>query len=62
MSSVTTIADDGTALPVGDLPVAFTHEGNFIATSTVEYIGNTYVQTYTNDGANVTSISRWEKQ
>jgi len=59
--SETVTASDGTMLPVSNLPQAFAYSGGIISTITVVYEGNTYVQTFTNDGTNVTAISRWVK-
>lgn len=55
----TVLASDGTQLPLAQLEQIFVFAGAFISTVTVEYIDNTYVQTFTNDGANITEISEW---
>ena len=52
----------GTPLPVSSLPQTFTYFGGFLTTITVSYYDNTYVQTLTNDGTNITVISGWVKQ
>ena len=52
----------GTPLPLGDLPVTLAYSGSFISSLTVQYYNNTYVQTFTNNGTNITSISGWVKQ
>lgn len=49
-------------LPVNDLEQTFTYSGSLVETITVEYQGVTYVQTFANDGVNITSISQWEPQ
>lgn len=49
-------------LPVNDLPITLTYDGNLVSTMTVVYDGTTYVMTFTNDGANITNISRWVAQ
>lgn len=64
--SLTVTASDGTPLPLDSLPqtLAYTTiSGNpYLSTITVVYAGNTYVQTLTYTGINLTSISRWVKQ
>lgn len=52
----------GTPLPLGDLPATLAYSGSFIHTITVSYYGNTYVQTFTNNGTNITAISAWVLQ
>jgi hypothetical protein len=49
-------------LPIGDLEQTFTYDGDFVETITVAYHGVTYVQTFTNDGTNITNISVWTAQ
>lgn len=58
MSSVVQ-ANDGAQLPLDSLPMAFTYAGSLVATITVNYQGNTYVQTFTNDGTHIIDISGW---
>jgi len=60
--SSTVQASDGTMLPLEDIPLTFAFSGGFIATITGVYQGKTYVQTYTNNGTNITAISAWIKQ
>lgn len=60
--SETVQANDGAMLPLPSLPITFTYDGAFVATMTVVYAGSTYVQTFTNDGTNITDISGWIKQ
>lgn len=55
----TVLASDGTQLPLAGLEQVFAYGGGFVATITVVYIGNTYVQTFTNDGTNITEITGW---
>lgn len=58
--SDTVTASDGAQLPLDSLPMTFTYSSTFVATISVFYQGNTYVQTFTNDGTNITFISGWE--
>ena len=60
--SSTVQANDGTMLPLEDMPLTLAFSGDFIATITGVYQGKTYVQTYTNNGTNITGISAWIKQ
>lgn len=60
--SETVQASDNTMLPLDSLTQTLTYAGSFINTITVEYHGNIYVQTFTNDGTNVTVISNWVLQ
>lgn len=65
--SETVTASDGTALPIDSLPQVFAYSGSFLSTITVVYadnlgVENTYVQTFTNNGTEITAISRWVKQ
>lgn len=53
---------EGTPIPLDSLPQAFTYSGDFIATCTIQYYGNTYVQTFENNGTNITNISGWVLQ
>ena len=59
MSSTVTTIPDGVELPLDSLEQAFVYSGSFISTITVEYSGNTYVQTFTNNGTDITNISGW---
>lgn len=64
---MTVQASDGTQLPVENLPVAIAYSGSFISTLTVQYEAislptpnlSNFVQTFTNNGTNITNISRW---
>lgn len=60
--SETVQADNGVALPLTDLSSTLTWSGDFILTYTVVYRGLTYVQTFTNNGSQITSISPFEVQ
>ena len=53
-------ANDGVLLPLNEIPQVFEYDGTFLSTITVEYAGNIYKQTFTNDGTHITNISRWE--
>lgn len=62
MSETVTTAPNGLQLDVNSLEQTFTYDGDFVETITVEYppgSGMQYVQTFTNDGTNITSISAW---
>lgn len=52
-------ANDGAMLPLDSLPQQLMYDGTFISTITVLYAGRTYVQTFENDGTNITYISNW---
>lgn len=52
-------ANDGAMLPLDSLPQQFTYDGTFISTITVLFAGRNYVQTFENDGTNITYISNW---
>ena len=60
--SETAQADDGAMLPLDSLTTLLTYSGGFPATATVDYQGFTYVQTFTNNGTNITNISGWVVQ
>lgn len=62
MSADIATANDGQQLDLQNLAQSFTYSGSLVSTITVHAGGNTYVQTYTNDGTNVTNISGWIKQ
>ena len=55
----TVLASDNTQLPLAQLEQVFSYVGGFVDTITVQYVGNTYVQTFTNDGTNITEITGW---
>lgn len=58
----TVLASDNTQLPLAQLEQVFTYDGGFVDTITVVYTGNTYVQTFTNNGTNITEITGWVAQ
>lgn len=62
MSDFVTTIPDGVQLPIDSVAQTLVYAGDFISTITVVYQGNTYVQTFTNDGTDITAISGWEKQ
>jgi len=58
--SETVQANDGTMLPLASLAQDFIYSGSFLSTITVAYAGNTYVQTFLNDGTNIIYCSNWQ--
>jgi len=62
MSETVITTPNGTPIPLNNLEMDFTYDGDFVETITVEYQGVTYVQTFTNDGTNITNISQWVEQ
>lgn len=52
-------ANDGAMLPLDSLAQQFIYSGSFISTITVIYAGQTYTQTFLNDGTNIIYISGW---
>lgn len=62
MGLTVTTQPNGAQLPLDSLEQVFTYTGTFVETITVEYQGNTYVQTFTNNGTNITEISGWVLQ
>jgi len=61
MSTIVT-ASDGTQIDLDNVTQAFAYSGGFISTITIVYAGKTFVQTFTNNGTNITNISNWVKQ
>lgn len=57
--SETVQANDGAMLPLSSLAQQFVYSGSFVSTITVIYQGNTYVQTFLNNGTDITYISGW---
>lgn len=57
--SETVQANDGAMLPLSSLAQQFTYDGDFVETITVYYAGSYYVQTFENDGTQITYISGW---
>lgn len=68
MSQQTTLANDGTALPLDMLDMTLGYTGSNVTTLTVNYpssqsgIPTDFVQTITYSGSNVTNISQWVAQ
>lgn len=60
MSTVT--ASNGVELQINALEQIFTWDGSIISTITVVYNSITYIQTFSNDGTNITDISQWVAQ
>ena len=60
--SETVQANNGAMIPLDSVEQTFTYDGEFVATITAVYQGNTYVQTLENNGTNITSISNWVVQ
>lgn len=65
----TVVASDGNALPLAALATTIVYSGGFISYLSVQYDDpfistqlNTYRQTFTNDGTNITAITGWIKQ
>lgn len=58
MAILTAVAN----IPFESLEQAFVYSGGFISTITAEYEGTTYIQTFTNDGSNITNITEWVPQ
>lgn len=55
-------SSNGVALPIANLAIEFAYTGSFVTTATVVYAGITYVQTFTNNGTQITNVSQWEPQ
>ena len=49
-------------IPFDVLAQTFTYAGGFLATITAVHNATTYVQTFTNDGTNITATSGWVAQ
>ena len=62
MSLFTVQGSNGTLLPMDSLAQVFAYNGDFLETITVVYEGTSYIQTFTNDGTNITAISKWVAQ
>ena len=58
----TATGSNGRLLPLESLEMDFTYDGDFPETITVTYDDIDYVQTFTNDGTNITNISKWVAQ
>lgn len=59
--SGTVQASDGTQLPLDSIPGTITYSGSFVSTIVVSYEGNTYTQTFSNNGTVITGFSNWVK-
>lgn len=64
--SETVTATNGVQLPLINLAQTYAYLGGFLSTITVNYANNqspstniNYVQTFTNDGTNITGASQW---
>lgn len=62
MSTANSVQMGGEKVPLDSLPQAFAYAGGFLSTITVVYRGTTYIQTFTNDGTNITNVSKWVQQ
>ncbi len=60
MSTVT--ASNGVELQINALEQTLEWDGSIISTITVVYNSITYIQTFLNDGTNITDISQWVAQ
>ena len=52
----------GEKVPLDSLQQDFVYVGGFVSTITVSYRSTTYIQTFTNDGTNITRVSKWVQQ
>lgn len=55
-------ASNGVQLEIAALAKTYTWVGGFMTAQTVVYSGVTYIQTITNNGTNITGISKWVAQ
>jgi len=62
MSETVTPQGGGAQIPLDSLAQTFAYSGNFLSTITIVYSGVTYVQTFTNNGTDITVISEWVPQ
>jgi hypothetical protein len=60
--SDTVTASNGVQLPLGDLEQTFEYDGTFVFTISVNYRDVVYIQSFSNDGTNITDISPWIAQ
>ena len=60
--SETVQADNGAQIPLVSIEQAFTYSAGFVETISAVYGGVTYVQTFTNNGSNITNITGWVAQ
>ena len=61
MGNITAIPN-GMSLPVDSLPFTMTYSGSIVATITVHYAGITYINTFTNNGTQITGSSGYIAQ
>ena len=57
MGSTVTTSPDGVPLPIDSLPVSIAYSGTLTGSMTWDYAGKQYVQSYLNNGTNITYIS-----
>lgn len=63
MADYVTTQPDGYQMDTSSLAATLAWSGSFISTITIAAPnGNTYVQTYTNDGTTITGYTGWVKQ
>ncbi len=62
MSDTITPFGGGVQIPLESLAQTFVYVGNFLSTITIVYNNITYIQTFTNNGTNITAISQWVPQ
>jgi len=62
MSESNSVQMGGEKVPLDSLQQTFAYAGGFLTTITVAYRSTTYVQTFTNDGTNITVASKWVQQ
>ena len=55
-------ASNGVQLELNALAKTLTYSGGLVTTQTVVFSGKTYVQTYTNNGTQITGVSQWVVQ
>jgi hypothetical protein len=55
-------ASNGVQLELAAIEQSFVYDGTFVSTITVVFSGKTYIQTFENDGTNITDISQWVVQ
>jgi hypothetical protein len=63
MMALDAIGSDGQALDLDSAPTTLTYNSDgTLATASIVWVGNTYVQTFTYTSGKLTSISAWVKQ
>ena len=53
---------NGMQIPIDSCAKTYVYDGEIVETITVEWMDGTYIQTYTNDGTNITSVTGWVLQ